>query len=102
VREGWGSTLLHPSQESGELRRIDVQLEALPSVHRHDGDPDPVLELQPVVLRDVDLLEDERGPGSLRLEHLARSVAETASRTGVQDDEHLADGTAEVAGGPGC
>jgi RNA polymerase sigma factor (sigma-70 family) len=84
---------LCPSRQPGELGRIDVQLEALPPIHRHDGDPDPVLELQPVVPRDVDLLQDERRAGSLRLEHPACAVAETASRAGVQDDEHVADRT---------
>jgi hypothetical protein len=82
-----------PCQPGG----VDGDLESLLSVHLHDRDPDPVLELELVVPLDVDLVEREPEPLSQGKDRLPGNVAEMTAGTRVEDDpmapDHGADGS---------
>jgi RNA polymerase sigma factor (sigma-70 family) len=78
-----------------QLGRVDGQLEELLPIHEHNGDPDPVFELQCIVPGDVHVLELEGSTSSDVQNHVARVVAQAAAGTRIHDHpggRHRSDG----------
>jgi hypothetical protein len=72
-----GAPILNRSSTEGptEIRRVDVQLEALLAVDQHDRDPNPVDPLQALVAVDQDLLELERHLAADRQDRFSGLIA---------------------------
>src|SRR5438132_493130 len=74
------------TQEGLQGVSIHVVLESLDPVDLHHRHPDPVVELEPIVAVDEDLVEGELPAPAYSLDHGSGLVAEAAAAPGVHPD----------------